>query len=223
MLVHPEGYLRGGPRALRPLRRAADPRRGGHRLRAQRADVRLRARGRGAGPALPGQGDHAAATCRWRRRSPAERVYEGFLGEFEEFRTFFHGHTYTGNPLACAAAIASLDVFSRGAHARGAGAQDRATGLAARAAGRPSRRAGGAARRLHGRDRAGGVPAPRPHGPPRDAGGTPPGRDHPAAGRRGRADAPAGDLGRRPARLVSITAAAIDSATSGGLHLEAAA
>jgi adenosylmethionine-8-amino-7-oxononanoate aminotransferase len=42
-----------------------------------------------------------------------ERVYEAFLGEFEEFRTFFHGHTYTGNPLASAAAIASLEVFQR--------------------------------------------------------------------------------------------------------------
>jgi adenosylmethionine-8-amino-7-oxononanoate aminotransferase len=40
-----------------------------------------------------------------------ERVYEGFLGEFEELRTFFHGHTYTGNPLACAAALATLEVF----------------------------------------------------------------------------------------------------------------
>jgi adenosylmethionine-8-amino-7-oxononanoate aminotransferase len=40
-----------------------------------------------------------------------DAVYESFLGPFESKRTFFHGHSYTGNPLACAAALANLRVF----------------------------------------------------------------------------------------------------------------
>jgi adenosylmethionine-8-amino-7-oxononanoate aminotransferase len=43
----------------------------------------------------------------------SEEVFSAFLGEYREFKTFFHGHTYTGNPLGCAAAIANLEIFVR--------------------------------------------------------------------------------------------------------------
>jgi adenosylmethionine---8-amino-7-oxononanoate aminotransferase len=42
-----------------------------------------------------------------------ERVFAAFLGAPEQYRTFFHGHTYTGNPLGCAAAIATLETFEQ--------------------------------------------------------------------------------------------------------------
>jgi adenosylmethionine-8-amino-7-oxononanoate aminotransferase len=40
-------------------------------------------------------------------------IYRSFLGRYEEYRHFFHGHTYTGNPLGCAAALATLERLAR--------------------------------------------------------------------------------------------------------------
>jgi adenosylmethionine---8-amino-7-oxononanoate aminotransferase len=111
MLVHPEGYLRG-------VRELCD--RHGVLLILDEVATGFGRTGRmfaceheGVAPDLlcmakgiTGGYLPLAATL------TTERVYEGFLGEFEELRTFFHGHTYTGNPLACAAALASLDVFA---------------------------------------------------------------------------------------------------------------
>jgi adenosylmethionine-8-amino-7-oxononanoate aminotransferase len=42
-----------------------------------------------------------------------EDIYRAFLGEFRDLKTFFHGHSYTGNPLACAAALACLEIFDK--------------------------------------------------------------------------------------------------------------
>jgi adenosylmethionine---8-amino-7-oxononanoate aminotransferase len=42
-----------------------------------------------------------------------DRIYEAFLDEPAAGKTFFHGHTYTGNPLGCAAGLASLELFEK--------------------------------------------------------------------------------------------------------------
>ncbi len=40
-----------------------------------------------------------------------EEIFSAFLGDYEEFKSFFHGHTYTGNPLGCALGLASLELL----------------------------------------------------------------------------------------------------------------
>jgi adenosylmethionine-8-amino-7-oxononanoate aminotransferase len=42
-----------------------------------------------------------------------EKIYRAFLGEYRDWKTFFHGHSYTGNPLGCAVALANLEVFRK--------------------------------------------------------------------------------------------------------------
>ena len=112
MITHPEGYLRRVAEACR--RRdvllicdevATGFGRTGRMFACEHEDVRpdlmCVAKGISAGY-LP-----LAATL------ATERIYEAFLGDPSQARTFFHGHTYSGNALACAAGLASLDIFEK--------------------------------------------------------------------------------------------------------------
>lgn len=42
-----------------------------------------------------------------------DEIYEAFLGRYEEFKTFFHGHTYTGNPVACNLALKNIELIEK--------------------------------------------------------------------------------------------------------------
>ncbi len=112
MVVHPPGYLRG----VRELTRkygvlliadevAVGMGRTGRMLACEHEgvvpDLLCLAKGL-TGGYLP-----LAATL------ASEEIWRAFLGRYEEGRTFFHGHTYGGNPLGAAVALATLDVFDQ--------------------------------------------------------------------------------------------------------------
>jgi adenosylmethionine-8-amino-7-oxononanoate aminotransferase len=40
-----------------------------------------------------------------------QEIYDAFLGDYEEFKTFFHGHSYAGNPISCSAGLGNLEAF----------------------------------------------------------------------------------------------------------------
>lgn len=42
-----------------------------------------------------------------------DKIYRAFYADYEKEKTFFHGHTYTANPVACSAAIANLEIFEK--------------------------------------------------------------------------------------------------------------
>lgn len=110
ILVHPPGFLKGVERLARQYDTlliadevATGFGRTGRMFACEHEDVRpdLMCLAKGiTGGYLP-----LAATL------ATEPIFDAFLGGIEESRTFYHGHTYTGNALACAAACASLDLF----------------------------------------------------------------------------------------------------------------
>lgn len=111
MIVHPPGFLKGLEEICRQhdILMVCDEvatgfGRTGRMFACEHEDVRpdMMALAKGlSGGYLP-----LAATM------VTEEIHEAFLGEYREYKTFFHGHSYTGNALACAAACACLDVFN---------------------------------------------------------------------------------------------------------------
>ncbi len=110
ILVHPAGFLKGVERLARKYNVlliadevATGFGRTGRMFACEHEDVRpdLMCLAKGiTGGYLP-----LAATL------TTQAVFDAFLGQAEEYKTFYHGHTYTGNALGCAAALACLELF----------------------------------------------------------------------------------------------------------------
>src|SRR5687768_5883081 len=114
MIAQPEGWLKGACEIARQHRahiiadevltgfgRASDPAKGLFAVQQENVQVDFIALAKGlTGGYLP-----MAATL------ATQSTFDAFLGEYHEFKTFFHGHSYTGNQLGSAAAIASLDLL----------------------------------------------------------------------------------------------------------------
>jgi len=42
-----------------------------------------------------------------------KKIYDSFLGNYKDMKHFFHGHTFTGNPIACATALANISMYKK--------------------------------------------------------------------------------------------------------------
>ena len=103
-IVPPDGFLRGSARALRPARDPAHLRRGAVRDRPHREGLRLPALERGAGHHDPGQGAGLGLPI---------GLVVAKKKIMEQWPHGAHGNTFGGNPICCAAAIATLDLVER--------------------------------------------------------------------------------------------------------------
>jgi adenosylmethionine-8-amino-7-oxononanoate aminotransferase len=63
----------------------------------------------------------------------SQEIFDAFLGDYAELKTFFHGHSYTGNALGCAAALANMRIFeTEKTLERNAGLEEHLRGLSAK-------------------------------------------------------------------------------------------